>query len=522
MRHPNFRSFTALCLVIALSACGSGDDPLSDRPNIALSGTQAIATTRLGQAIGEQSNSVVSFKGVRFALSAAGEGRWKPPTPSGAWTQPMAATKFSDACPSGNTLEPGENEDCLFLNIYAPQSVASGSRDLPVLFWIHGGANASGSASDYDPSLFVQQEGVVVVTTNYRVGVLGFLAHPAIDGEGHGAANYGLLDQQLALHWVKDHIRAFGGDPSNVTVFGASSGGLNILNHMVSPSAKGLFQKAIVQSGAYQPDTPSLAASQVRGINYARSLGCSDSSAASCLRTKPLTEILARQGRTNTASSAFNQSTVDGRVIPQTQRSAFLEGKFERVPVIQGVTRNEGRAIPSQFPEMTAANYETVAANYATTIAKATGEMLVEYPLSHYADPFQAASAIVGDGAFVCPSINTNRALSAHVPVFAYEFDEASTAPFSSGHYADVEYLFTVEWAQRATTMLGEKIRHHFTQFARTGDPNFEGIAEWKRFTATDGYMRLIAPVSQRKTDYLSEHHCAFWGSRSGIPENSR
>lgn len=527
MQRVRLKALPILSLVAALSACGgggggegsySGGDPIA----VSVSGSEARATTALGSLVGVRSDGSLSFKGVRFAASTGGDRRWRPPQPSGAWTGALDATRFGNQCPSGNSLQAGASEDCLYLNVYVPETVAGGTRNLPVMFWIHGGANASGSASDYDPSLLVRQEGVIVVTTNYRVGVLGFLAHPSIDAESHPAANYGLLDQQLALRWVKDNIHSFGGDPGNVTVFGASSGGLNILNHLISPSSLGLFHKAIVQSGAYQPFTPTLASSQGRGTAFANRLGCADQSAA-CLRGKPLAEILANQGRTNAASSAFNQSTVDGEVIPQAQRSAFLEGKFAKVPMMQGTTRYEGRAIPSEFPGMTAQDFEAVAGNYATTVAKAPGEILAEYPLGQYKDPFEAASAVVTDAAFACPALRSDQIMSSHAPVFAYEFDEGSADPFASGHYADVEYVFRVSWApEKAGTGLGTTIRRHFARFARTGDPNEAGSAGWKPFTSQDRYMRLIAPRSERKQDFEGEHRCMFWGPDSGIPVNSR
>ncbi|MBP2329280.1 para-nitrobenzyl esterase [Kibdelosporangium banguiense] len=522
MRRSRRGFLLASLLVAVLLASGGaaligfgGGEP-DDGPTVTISGAEAKATTALGAMAGLRSGSVLSFRGVRFGLSTEGERRWRPPEPSGKWTDTLTATQFAAQCPSGNSVEKGASEDCLFLNVYAPENVASGSRDLPVMFWIHGGANASGSASDYDPSLLVQQEGVVVVTTNYRVGVLGFLAHPAIDGEGHPAANYGLLDQQVALRWVRDNIRAFGGDPGNVTVFGASSGGLNILNHMMSPGSAGLFQKAVVQSGAYQPDTPALSASQERGIAFADRIGCADQSTG-CLRGKSLADVLANQGKTNTASSAFNQSSVDGDVIPQTQRSAFRQGKFHRVPVMQGVTRFEGRAIPSQSPDMSARDFDDVAANYATTASRALSKVLAEYPLDRYPDPFQAASAVVTDAAFACPALNSNRVMSVHTPVFAYEFDEGSADPAASGHYADVEYLFQVAWTAKAESEMGRTMRHHWAQFARTGSP---GDSTWRPFTSQDGYVHAIGSGAGK--DFNGEHHCGFWGAQSAIPANSR
>jgi para-nitrobenzyl esterase len=184
------------------------------------------------------------------------------------------------------------------------------------MVWIHGGANSSGASDFYDPTPLVETGGVLIVTINYRLGALGFLAHPALDGEGHIAVNYGVIDQQLALRWVHDNIARFGGDPGNVTIFGESAGGLNVTTHLVSPLSAGLFQRAIIESGAYQLNTPSLAASEARGIAFAKQVGCTDQSAA-CLRSKSLADVLANSG--GVYGTAYNQSTVDGQVLPATR-----------------------------------------------------------------------------------------------------------------------------------------------------------------------------------------------------------
>lgn len=433
------------------------------------------------------------------------------------WTSPQIPV--INETPEG--VQRSTSEDCLFLNIYVPDNVAAGASNLPVMFWIHGGANASGSASDYDPGRLVKEQGVIVVSTNYRVGVLGFLSHPAIDKEGHPAANYGLLDQQVSLAWVQKNIQSFGGDPNNVTVFGASSGGLNILNHLIARSSSGLFQKAIVQSGAYQPFTPTLGVSQTRGTSFAERLGCTDQS-TTCLRGKALADVLASQGKTNTASSAFNQSTIDGTTIPQAQRMALLEGKFQKMPVMQGVTRYEGRAIPSQSPDSPPSQYEVVARAYATAASKSAEDVIAVYPLASFPTPFEAASAIVTDAAFNCPALQSDLAMASRTPVYAYEFDEATDETYASGHYADVEYLFDVSWSKKAETDVGKSIRQIFGQFARSGDPNVGGSKEWQSLTAQDRYIRLIGPKSQRQTDYETAHHCNFWGATSGIPVDSR
>lgn len=518
MRDVRTLGATALSVVLVACGGGNGDD---GAPRVSINSSQAIAATDLGQMAGNRKDGVLSFRGIHFAESTAGDRRWKPPVAKGPWSGTLDATNFGSICPSGNTLDANASEDCLSLNVYLPESVAAGARNLPVMFWIHGGANASGSSSDYDPSRLVKEQGVIVVSTNYRVGVLGFLAHPSIDSEGHPSANYGLLDQQLSLAWVQKNIRAFGGDPKNVTVFGASSGGLDILNHLIAPSSAGLFQKAIVQSGAYQPFTPTLQDSETRGVAFAQRLGCTDGSAA-CLRAATLTAVLANQGSTNSASSAFNQSTIDGTTIQQAERAALLQGKFQRMPVMQGVTRYEGRAIPSEDPDSPPSQYQAVAAAYAAAASKNTSDVTALYPLASYPTPFEAASAIVTDAAFSCPALQSNLALATLNPVYAYEFDEATAEVDSSGHYADVQYLFDVPWSNKAATSIGTSMRQIFAQFARSGNPNVGTTTDWQTFTGQSRYIRLIGAQSKQQTGFETTHHCDFWGATSGIPVNSR
>jgi para-nitrobenzyl esterase len=330
-----------LSVAALLSACGGGgDDPLPTvaPTTISVSSSKATVSTAKGSLQGLVEANAISFRGIPFALPPTGDRRWKPPVAAAASTTLLDASQFAKHCPQpGATMaaQPNASEDCLYLNVYAPKALGSTSGSAPraVMVWIYGGANAIGASTYYDPTPLVQAEDVLVVTLNYRVGALGFLAHPAIDAEGHAAVNYGVMDQQLALKWVQDNIAAFGGDPKNVTIFGESAGALNTLTHIVSPLSAGLFHKAIVQSGAYTLDTPSLTASQSRGTAFATRLGCTDQTAA-CLRSKTVDDVLAQQGSVNTAGSAFNQSTIDGQVLTETQRAALTAGRFNRVPAM--------------------------------------------------------------------------------------------------------------------------------------------------------------------------------------------
>jgi para-nitrobenzyl esterase len=391
-----------------------------------------------------------------------------------------------------------------------------------VLVWLHGGANTTGAGEFYDPAPLVEA-GAVVVTLNYRLGAFGFLAHPALDEEGHPAVNYGVMDQQLALRWVRANVARFGGDPQRVTLFGESSGGLDTLTHLVSPLSAGLFQRAIVQSGAYQLDTPSLAASEARGVAFAARLGCPDQS-AECLRAKTTAEVLAHAGVVNTPESAYNHSTVDGQVLPETQRAALRAGRFHRVPVVQGANRHEGRAfIP---PTLTAADYPTAVALIAGEAGTRFDQVLATYPLGAFASPFEAASAAYGDAFFACGADAVSRLLSPWVPAYyAYEFADENASPLGATHAAELKYLFDVSLGgslgggpgslPAPSQALARVVRAYWAAFARSGDPNAPALPDdWRPFAADR--VQVLSPPPPgggSATEYATRHHCALWNA---------
>jgi para-nitrobenzyl esterase len=405
------------------------------------------------------------------------------------------------------------------------------------MVWIYGGANASGASDFYDPTPLVETGGVVVVTVNYRIGALGFLAHAALDAEAHAAVNYGVMDQQLALKWVRKNVERFGGNPRNVTIFGESAGGLNVTTHVVSPLSAGLFDRAIIESGAYQLNTPSLAASEARGAAFANRIGCTDQSAA-CLRSKSLADVLTFGGTVNTGGSAYNQSTVDGQVLPETQIAAITAGRINRVPVIQGANSHEGRVFVSSA--VTVAGYQAALPAYAAGFGRSAAEAFATYPLSDYASPFEALSAALGDFAFACSAQKSNRLLSQWVPTYVYEFDDAAAGPLGPTHGAEIPYLFNVNLGATLSggpanlppqsQQLSVAMREYWTNFARTSNPNSrsdedregedeeEGAAAvlpvWERTSQFVYDVQLLVPPSPRFDStfgYGLRHKCAFW-----------
>jgi len=241
-----FRRLSARWLFVAAPAIWAASSAFAAEPL-----TSITVLTDKGPITGGSSPTMNTFLGIPYAAPPVGPLRWKAPQPSAPWLK-LRATRFANHCPqlAGSYGLASTTEDCLYLNVYAPNN--AGPAKQPVMIWIHGGSNKVGLSDDYDPTDLVAQK-VVVVTINYRLGVLGFLSHPALTAESpdHVSGNYGILDQQAAMAWVQRNIANFGGDPGNVTVFGESAGGLDIHTHLASPLAAGLFHRAIVESGAY-------------------------------------------------------------------------------------------------------------------------------------------------------------------------------------------------------------------------------------------------------------------------------
>jgi para-nitrobenzyl esterase len=484
----------------------------------------AVVDTDAGPIRGTIRPTTITFRGIPYAEPPVGDLRWRPPEPRRGWRGVRDATQFGAHCPQpGSADQPNASEDCLFLNVYIPRERDFGGDDeerrRPVMVWIYGGANASGASDFYDPTPLVEIGGVVVVTVNYRIGALGFLAHPALDREGHLAVNYGVMDQQLALRWVRDNIESFGGDPANVTIFGESAGGLNVTTHLVSPRSAGLFHRAIIESGAYQLSTPSLAASEARGTAFANRIGCPDQSAA-CLRSKSLADVLANAGTVNTSGAAYNQSTVDGQILPETQISAIAAGRINRVPVMQGANSHEGRIFTS--PTLTVAGYEASLAGFAAAFGRSLTEAFATYPLNNYPNPFEAISAALGDFAFACSAEKSNQFLSQYVPTYGYEFDDPAAGPLGATHGAEIVYLFNVNLGPTLSggpgslpppsQLLSIVMRKYWSNFARSSNPNSVMVPRWE--SAPSVNIQLLVPPLPHvgsTAAYGARHHCAFW-----------
>ncbi|MGH3303783.1 MAG: carboxylesterase/lipase family protein [Streptosporangiaceae bacterium] len=475
-----------------------------------------------GQIRGKAAGSTDEYLGIPYAAPPVGPLRWRPPQPPARWHGIRAATKFAPHCPqpAGVFGRASMSEDCLYLNVFRP--AGQRSSDLPVMVWMHGGGFVAGESDDYHPSALVA-DGVIVVTINYRLGALGFLAQPALASRPGGpAGDYGLMDQQAALRWVRHNIRALGGNPANVTIFGESAGGQSVLLQLISPTARGLFARAIAESGGYAEYPLSLASAEAQGRAFAAKAGCA-SQTAKCLRSLPVATILADQDQSGASAD------IDGLVLTQPLKQALASGNFSRVPVIDGSNHDEWRLFVAlatfEGQPVTAANYQATIESTLHVSPLLAGIIATQYPLSAYPSPPLAISAVGTDGIFACPTLLLDQDLARYTPTYAYEFnDENAPAPYPSpgfpyaaAHASELQYLFALPATSHGTLsaqqqLLAAAMRAEWTSFAKVDVPSAHGAAPWPRFTTTGQQMlSLIPPAPQPETSFAADHHCAFW-----------
>lgn len=484
-----------------------------------------------GTLVGREDGGVRVWQGVPYAAPPVGERRWKAPQPAPIWVGERDASRPGNVCPQRALIGNGGTrgaEDCLYLNVYAPANAVRA----PVMVWIHGGSFRGGAGSDYDGRVLAREQGVVVVTVNYRLGALGFLAAPELL-EGRTVGNYGLLDQQAALRWVRANAAAFGGDPASVTVFGESAGGMSVCNQLASPGAAGLFDRAILQSGPCTPEinTAPLADALRTGSAYARALGCPEGDAA-CLRGVPTERLLTTPVPGRRAPGAVALPPVYGdAVLPRPPGEAFGAGQVNRVPLLIGNNLDEG----TLFVAPIAQNGKDVPLwQFWGLVAVLEGwntpRVLASYLTRDYPTVGLAAAALVTDSLFACPVNDMSRDLARVTPVYAYEFRDR-TAPvelrtnaaiprYGAYHAAElvsvfgtrVEGLadpakFTPAQAELARTM-----RAYWTNFARFGNPNAGGLPDWRPQTPDRNSVLTFEPGRIAETNtFRQEHRCDVW-----------
>ncbi len=493
-----------------------------------------VAGTANGPVRGVANGAVNEFLGIPYAAPPVGALRWQPPQPAARWSGVRDATQFAPHCPQPPTPfgQASMSEDCLFLNVFTPSHKWAGSH-FPVMVWIHGGALVTGESDDYIPTKLVE-DGVTVVTINYRLGALGFLAHPALADANGQSGDYGLMDQQAALRWVQRNIASFGGDRHNVTIFGESAGGLSVLSQVASPQARGLFQRAIVESGSYNLTQASLSSAEAAGEAFAASAGCASQTAA-CLRNLPVSAILANE---NTAGDTPNINT---EVLPETLKTAFATGDFNRVPIINGTNRDEWRLFVAlselEGNPVTATNYQSMISSTLGVPAAVAAVIAAEYPLSAFPSPSIALGAVGTDAIFACPALTIDQSVSQFVPTFAYEFNDENAPenflppvsfPYGAAHASEIQYLMDLPTAAFPGTLTAQQqqlaaiMKGYWTNFAKRGFPTFFGTPFWPLFNFTQKMESLAPPTPQIQTDFATTHNCAFWTALEAAQPQAR
>jgi len=511
----------ATAVLTAAAACTTATATPSASTSTSTNRTATLVVATAGGAVrGKTVAATREFLGIPYAAPPVGALRWQPPRPAAPWQGTRAATAYAPHCPQppGAFGRASTSEDCLYLNVFTPAGARG--KHLPVMVWVHGGSLRTGESDDYNPAGLVR-DGVVVVTINYRLGALGFLADAALTSRPGGpAGNYGLMDQQAALRWVQRNIGGFGGNPGDVTLFGESAGGLSTLAQLVSPGARGLFQRAIVESGTYQLTQQSLAAAEAAGQAFAATAGCAANTAA-CLRGLPVSTILANENPVGYTPD------VDGTVLTQPVKTALARGQFNRVPVVIGTNHDEYRLFVAGIQllggRVTAANYQTKIASTLGVSAAIAGAIAAQYPLSRYPSPPVALGAVGTDAIFACHALTADQLLARYVPTYAYEFNDENAPefflppagfPYGAAHASELPYLFSQTAVAHPAgfsagqLQLAAAMKQDWTNLAKTGVP----AAGWPRFAGTSQRMlSLVPPAPQVETDFAAQHHCAFW-----------
>jgi para-nitrobenzyl esterase len=540
-------------------------------------GAAPIVTIGDGQLQGHADGTVSAFLGIPYAQPPVGALRWAPPQKPMAWTGVRNAATFGKRCAqvADSTLQTAAStdEDCLYLNVWTPNPTGS---KLPVMVWIHGGGNVGGSASDPVPfgdggqyfysGAPLAANGTVVVTLNYRLGIFGFFAHPSLAGEGSKAGNQGLWDQRLAMQWVQDNIAKFGGDPSNVTIFGESAGSLDVCMHVASPQTPPLFERAISESGGCTTRQPTLAENQVGVLSTAAQLGCpggsvvavdggaaADSGAAAddatapdsgpaqdsgtapsgdplaCLRNLPVSTLLAAsQSDAGLGIGNTFAPVVDDDFFADQPRTLYESGKIAKTPYILGSNNDEGTLFVLNATPV--ADQAGLSAAIHAQYGDAGAAIAALYPPSAFdggtPNAYQAAlTRIVGDSTLVCSTYDSALlAANQGVAVSMYNFDIPVVIPglvgpdpgelyLGASHGSELSFVFgtSPQFAtDTASADISKLMQRYWTRFAAAGDPNGGSDLAWPKFTATSNQRMQFTLTPSVVTNFRAAE-CTFW-----------
>ncbi len=534
-RRPPRAGLLALAVAAALTATTVAAVTAWGRT--AATGLPAVESRSLtvtaadGAVFGRTTGAVDQWLGIPYAAPPAGKLRWAPPRPATPWRGVRSALSYGNRCPQlADTNGPlTATMNCLNINVYAPSVIPAGGR-LPVLFMIFGGRLVNGAGDQYDGSQIAQDEHMVVVSFNYRVGPFGFLTLPGLSTAKDAAdGNFGLLDMEAALRWVRRNIGAFGGDPGRVTIAGESSGGWSVCALLASPPARGLFRQAIMESGSCA--SQSRAAARAGALALAAKAGCTVPAAvAACLRGKPATAILA-------ASANYQpEFTSGGPELPLPPARAVATGRYDRVPILMGTNRDEARIFTTSLTSYTRQQYAQLIGSLYGSRAAAIVKVC---PWTSFPRPYRTAYAVAAvftDSGFVtgiggCPERDLAAQFARRAPAYFYQFDDRHAPPLSNsgppgyqwgaGHAMELAYLwpsFTNGFSlyaelTGAQARLSRQMTGYWGAFARTGAPEAAGQPAWPGYR--NGRLMSLRPGGQSQVIggavFAAEHHCSFW-----------
>jgi len=474
----------ALSIVMAAGCSSDGADT-----------TIKVVQLDSGQISGLLEDGIWTYLGIPFAAPPVGELRWAEPQPVEAWDEVLACTEYGPACPQPESplYDVDEtDEDCLYLNVWTPAEKPD--EMLPVMVWIHGGGfeDGSGSLNIYEGHNLAEK-GVVIVTFNYRLGPLGFLAHPLLSEESaqEVSGNYGLLDQVFALEWVQENIGGFGGDPDNVTIFGESAGGASVLDLMVSPLAEGLFRGAICESGGFPArrlgvNDNTLQNAEQRGVEFAAQLGCGQAEdVLACMREKSPQEILdvAYAGAEEVEGISYGPN-IDGWFFPDWPTLLFEAGKQHDLPLLVGSNADEGTLFAQ---DMTLQEYQLY---LQAAYGDYADEVFALFPAQSDSEVKKALQRIITEMNFASSARFAAESMqNVNSKGYLYQFtkkpEDPMAASLGSFHGIEIMYVFGTNHdlyridESEADLALSQTLMDYWTNFAKMGDPNGEGLTEW-------------------------------------------
>jgi para-nitrobenzyl esterase len=480
---------------------------------------------------------VIAFKGIPYAAPPVGDLRWRPPQPTAKWKHILPTKDFGNHCiqsvsyPDMVFHDPGSSEDCLTLNVWAPAKAVRGS--LPVMVWIYGGGFVGGGTSESrQDGQFLAHRDVIIVSMNYRLGIFGFFVHPELTAESpeHASGNYGLLDQVAALKWVNANIARFGGDPANVTIFGESAGSSSVSALMASPTARGLFTKAVGESGAAFSSGESTfePREKLEQRNLAFVKTAYNTSSLADLRKLPADTILAAVTAKTTPPPPRFGPDVDGYFLPDSVPNIYAAGHQAHVLLLAGWNADEARG--QVLLAKTPTTIESFTAAAHTDFGDRAEGFLALYPASTDAEAIRSAGDLAGDR---YTAFSTWRWLEFQIstgesPVYRYRFDLGSPgdkdhqAILGAFHSDEIQYVFGTldsrpgaEW-RKEDRALSEQIGSYWTNFARSGNPNSTGLPTWPTYNEKGGWQVMyLDATSQAKPDTQRSRYLflnTIWG----------